>query len=106
VGSASNWDEYLAQVEVMANPDQRAPLLEIVENYRGISAGAAIFNFGEFLADSFRLLTELKTEVETVRSRATKTRTPTSPGTTWTSTSQRRCERLGSTRIYTTLSSD
>jgi hypothetical protein len=72
VGPASNWDEYFAQVEVMANPDQRVPLLEIVENYRGISAGAAVSDFGGFLADSFRLLTELKAEVQRVRVRATK----------------------------------
>ncbi len=72
MGSGSTWDEYLAQVEVMANPNQRAPLLEIVENYRAISTGAAVSNFGGFLADSFRLLTELNVEVQSVRARATK----------------------------------
>ena len=66
----ANWDEYLSQVGIMANPDERAPLLEIVDNYRGFAEEAAVSDFHAFLEQSFGLLNGRKEEVQRVRARA------------------------------------
>ena len=68
----ASWEQYISQVEVMANPDERAPLLEIVENYRGFAPDATVSDFGAFLEHSFGLLTGRKNEVKGVRARAAK----------------------------------
>ncbi len=56
----------------MSNPDQIAPFLEIVENYRASNADAAASQFGEFLAKSFEALSKSTGDVRSVRGRATR----------------------------------
>jgi hypothetical protein len=68
----ASWDEYLAQIRAMANPEQFGPLSEIVENFRGKNSETTVSDFGGFLEESFERLFEMKVEVQQVRGRATK----------------------------------
>ncbi len=72
VEPAADWDRYVDVVHEMANPDDGAPLLEIVRNYRGLAAEANLRAFREFLEGAFDLLSRRKTEVQQVRARAAK----------------------------------
>lgn len=72
VASAADWYRYLALVEEMANPDERAPLLEIVGNYRAFAPESGVPEFRKFLEKSFNLLKRRKKEVRLVRARAAK----------------------------------
>jgi hypothetical protein len=69
---AASWDEYLAQIQAMANPEQFGPLSEIVGNFREQNTGTTISDFSGFLEQSFERLSEMKSEVQQVRGRATK----------------------------------
>lgn len=72
VGSVASWAEYLAQIQAMANPEQFGPLSEIVRNFREKNTGTTVSDFGGFLGGSFARLSEMKTEVQQIRTRATK----------------------------------
>jgi hypothetical protein len=73
VGSVSSWDEYLEQIQEMANPEQFGPLSEIAGNFTEKSTEASVSDFGSFLKASFGRLTEMKTEVQQVRRRVSST---------------------------------
>ena len=71
VGRAATWDEFVTQVRLMVRPEQSSPVLEIVENYRDKHPTEAPFELAAFLDDSFSRLSEMKSEVERIRARAT-----------------------------------
>ncbi len=71
-GPVADWHEYLALVEVMANPSDCAPLLEIVRNYQAMAPDATISEFRQYLETSFEVLNGRKQEVQRVRARAAK----------------------------------
>src|SRR5688572_17662153 len=56
----------------MANPTERMPLLEIVDNYRALVRDGTVSEFRRFLGESFERLRSRKEEVQQVRTRATK----------------------------------
>jgi hypothetical protein len=72
IGSIASWDDYLAQVQAMANPNELEPLLETVGNFREKCTRAAASDFGRFLEESFEKLSWMKAEVQQTRDRATK----------------------------------
>ena len=68
----ASWDEYVAQIKAMANPEQFGPLSEIFGNFKGQNTGTTVSDFTGFLEQSFERLSEMKSEVQRVRGRATK----------------------------------
>jgi hypothetical protein len=70
--SVASWDECLGQIQAMANPEEFGSLSEIVGNFREKNIGATVSDFGSFLEGSLGRLSEMKTEVQQVRGRATK----------------------------------
>ena len=68
-GPQATWEEYLAEVQAMTNPDELRPLVEIIANYRESMPDVRVADFDRFLSTSLDSLTRLIDEVRAVRSR-------------------------------------